>query len=436
MRPAPRPRSTARKAALLLALALGVLPAAGCGGGDAGGATSSSNPVMLVGVDGLEPSIVARLLAEGRMPNLARFASGGVLGSIDTLDPTWSPVIWTTVATGRSSEVHGVVDFLEEATSLPYTSNARRVPAIWNLVSEAERTIDVVGWWITWPAEPINGRMLASYAAQAQAHIVWKPGVWQGLPDLSYPASLAQQLSPILERAGDTDSMRSEFGQAIGVLREPPYDEPLKSCMQDLRWTFNADYAVAEATEWMLESGAQADLTMLYLSTPDVAGHRFWRYYRPDDFHYEVDASEVADFGHVLDASYVEIDRRLGRLLERVAPETNVIVMSDHGMHADPEHTGSDSQGSKQSGHHQLRPPGIFAALGPDVRSDGDQLQGSRPLLGHVLGVAPLLLHLLDLGIPEDWPMAPVAENTLEARVLSDAILAAGRRRLVVFDLF
>ena len=62
----------------------------------------------------------------------------------------------------------------------------------------------------------------------------------------------------------------------------------------------------------MLDEGPQADLMLVYLSAPDVAGHRFWRYHAPEDFPYAVDEADVRDFGHVLEASYIEADRRLG----------------------------------------------------------------------------------------------------------------------------
>ena len=62
-------------------------------------------PVLLLGVDGFEWSVVLPLLAEGRMPALAALMERGVVGKLDTLDPTVSPRLWTTIATGKLPEV-------------------------------------------------------------------------------------------------------------------------------------------------------------------------------------------------------------------------------------------------------------------------------------------------------------------------------------------
>ncbi|MDE0895830.1 MAG: alkaline phosphatase family protein, partial [Planctomycetota bacterium] len=137
------------------------------------------SPVVVIGIDGVDPGVLNELLAAGRVPSFQRFADDGTLGRLGTFAPTWSPVIWTTIATGQDANTHGVNDFLEADSGKPYTSNTRRVPAIWNLASNAGRTVDCVGWWITWPAEPVNGRLVASYAAQAQAKIIWKPTLWK-----------------------------------------------------------------------------------------------------------------------------------------------------------------------------------------------------------------------------------------------------------------
>jgi hypothetical protein len=65
------------------------------------------SPVILVGVDGFEWSVVLSLLAQEKLPNLRALIEDGVSGEIQTISPTGSPIIWTTIATGLNRKTHG-----------------------------------------------------------------------------------------------------------------------------------------------------------------------------------------------------------------------------------------------------------------------------------------------------------------------------------------
>lgn len=396
----PGSERVAGAAALLLAAL------AGCGGGEA----PRPHPVLVLGVDGLEPRVVRELLAKGRLPTLARFAEQGVVGRLDSLVPTYSPVIWTTIATGQEAEAHGI-DFFHDERGKPYTSNAREVPALWNLASDAGRTVDCVNWWITWPAEPIRGRMLSSYAAQAQANLIWKPGVWEDLEDLTWPPGLIDELAPVMTFSSEDEEVRERLWGAFP--RPTRLDDVTHKSITDLAWTYAADLTAAHVAAHLLRD-APADLTLAYLALPDVAGHRFWRYHEPLAYHYRVPEPFLSELGDYLAASYVETDRLLGLVLAAAPPDANVILLSDHGMHA----YALDDSETATSGHHPDGPPGVFAALGPEIKPLGDLLgEPVRGRLGGVLDVAPLVLRLLGAPVPEHWPSASGGDL---AQVLDD----------------
>jgi Type I phosphodiesterase / nucleotide pyrophosphatase len=384
-----------------------------------------ANPVLLLCVDGLEPELVQRFLAAGRLPNIARFRNEGCLGSLETLLPTWSPVVWTTIATGQGLREHGINGFLEPTTNLPYTSNARRVPALWNLVSDAGGRVDTIGYWITWPAEAVQGRMVASYAAQAQAQVIWKPGMWRELKRQTHPEELIEEIAPLITFTDDPEAVRAPLQELIGLDREPsPQEEKL---LIDLAWTLMGDRSYTAIAESFL-SKDPADLTLVYLSLPDVAGHRFWRYLFPDEMGYPVSSEDQAQFGAVIQRCYEETDRQLGRLLACLGPNTNVLLVSDHGMHKDLE-TWRDPT-ALTSGHHQTGPSGLFGALGPAFVATGARFAADNPrgLLGDVRGVAPLTLRLLGLNIPEHWAFGK-AGNALE-EILTPGFQRSHPRRL------
>ena len=86
-------------------------------------------------------------------------------GTLKTLDPPLSPLVWTTMMTGVSPLEHGILDFTRRnpATGAlePIPSSERRVPAIWNMAADGDKSVAVFGLWATWPAEAVKGLLVA-----------------------------------------------------------------------------------------------------------------------------------------------------------------------------------------------------------------------------------------------------------------------------------
>lgn len=109
-------------AALLPALAL-----AGCGGGSE--AATSGQRVIVLGMDGLDYDLTAKLMAEGRLPNFSRLAETGGFSNLGTSIPPQSPVAWSDFISGMDAGGHGIYDFLhrDPETRIPYFSTSRAV---------------------------------------------------------------------------------------------------------------------------------------------------------------------------------------------------------------------------------------------------------------------------------------------------------------------
>jgi predicted AlkP superfamily phosphohydrolase/phosphomutase len=91
---------------LALALVVSCLVApAFAGGGDRAG-------VFVLGVDGMDPQILRRLMDERKMPNFARLTGEGTLQTLGTSNPPQSPVAWSTFVTGLDPGGHGIFDFV------------------------------------------------------------------------------------------------------------------------------------------------------------------------------------------------------------------------------------------------------------------------------------------------------------------------------------
>lgn len=147
-----------RPTCLVLALLAAAMVA--CGGGRKG-------RVVVLGIDGLDPVAIDLLVREGQLPTFARLRREGASGRLRSSRPMLSSILWTTIATGRPPTDHGIGHFVaidERGEHLPVTSAMRRVRALWNIASEGGRTVGIVGWWATWPAEAVRGTIVSDHA--------------------------------------------------------------------------------------------------------------------------------------------------------------------------------------------------------------------------------------------------------------------------------
>jgi predicted AlkP superfamily phosphohydrolase/phosphomutase len=276
-------------------LAALTVPVCGCRRGPA--PADGRAPLLVVGIDGGEWKVIRRLWSEGKLPHLKAVAGRGVAATLRTAYNS-SPVIWTTIATGMKPEVHGITDFVVATPrgDVPISSAVRRVPALWNMLSRTGRRVAVLGWWGSWPAEPVNGVVLTDRA----------------LLDLDERVSPASYLPRFLDdlRRADADPGLFENDDAQ-----------------------RRDRVMARAAARL--AGEGYDLVLLYFRSPDIVSHNEWKYFEPRAFA-NVDPRELSARRDRIPRVYEAVDRELGRILAAAPPETNVLVLSDHGFHAAP----------------------------------------------------------------------------------------------------
>ncbi|HAK94293.1 MAG TPA: hypothetical protein DCM87_04655, partial [Planctomycetes bacterium] len=68
--------------------------------------------VVVLGLDGVDPALLARFRGEGALPNFDALAREGGFAPLATSNPAQSPVAWATLGTGVNPGRHGVFDFL------------------------------------------------------------------------------------------------------------------------------------------------------------------------------------------------------------------------------------------------------------------------------------------------------------------------------------
>jgi predicted AlkP superfamily phosphohydrolase/phosphomutase len=299
---------------LALALAAVILPACRQADPDEGSTYPSlpprnrdRQPVVVVGIDGAEWKVIRKMWAAGDLPNLRRLSETGISAVLKTAYGP-SPVIWTTIATGRAPEHHGITDFVvtTERGAVPVSSALRRVPALWNMASRAGLRTAVLGWWATWPAEEIAGVMVTDRAHLDLDRILH--------PDSYLPVFRQERGHAAREYAG--------FGGRL------PIPDPW---MEDGAFR---DRIMAHEARRLI--GLGFDLFLVYFRTVDIASHRYWKFYEPDRYE-GIAASDVETSSHIIPAVYQATDEALGDLLAACPEGSHVFVLSDHGFFAGPE---------------------------------------------------------------------------------------------------
>jgi len=376
--------------------------------------------LLLFGIDGATWTVIDRLFAEGRLPNLARLVREGSRAPLRTLVPTHSPRIWTTIATGVPPELHGILDFVVKLptgrTALP-SSTQRRVAAVWNVLSLHGYRVGVANWWATFPAEPIDGFVISDRASHVRRATYTQV---LGLTDLAmarrshgetHPPELRDELDAILGAPGEPDArllarLVPLGPEQLAELRAQTVFSR-ESRLSVLKFTLLQDLAAAEASLFALRR-YQPDVMLHFFAGVDSIEHHFWKYMEPERFA-GVPPEEVAVFGELIERYYDLADEVLGRFLAAYADAPlAVVVVSDHGHEADPRHgtRGARGQSLWASGTHKDAPDGILIVSGVDA-ARGAALDGPS-----VEDVTPTVLALLGVPVGAD----------MSGRVLREAI--------------
>ena len=84
-----------------------------------------------------------------RLPTLLdALAKRGVTARLETVEPLTSPVVWTSIATGREPDAHGITDFF--ATRLRI-----RVPSSFERLAARGLRVGLYDYLVTWPPAPL-----------------------------------------------------------------------------------------------------------------------------------------------------------------------------------------------------------------------------------------------------------------------------------------
>ncbi|HKI03955.1 MAG TPA: alkaline phosphatase family protein [Thermoanaerobaculia bacterium] len=397
----------ARRIAILLLLLL-----AGCA------RDSGPRRILVLALDGVDPETVDLLISEGKLPNFARLKREGAYGPLLSQRPLLSPVVWTTIATGKTPDRHGIGHFVavnpRTGEELPVTSRLRHVKALWNIFSGAGRSVAVVGWWATWPPEDVRGSIVSDHAAY---HFLFPGGFAGGGGEaVTHPPELEKEIAPLLRRPADLGP--ADLAPFVDV---PPEDLARPFEFDDELGHFRWALATAQSYRDIGLKLWQEDrpgLEMVYVEGTDTVSHLFGHLFRAQGLAGEL-AGQQRRYGRAVEAMYVLADGIVGDFLQQMDGSTTLAVLSDHGFELgalpdDPSMTRDLRRVSERS--HRLE--GILYLYGAGVKP------GAAFDRAGILDVAPTLLALA--GLPPGRDM--------HGRVLAEALTIKEPERIATYE--
>ncbi len=267
--------------------------------------------LLIVGMDGVTWAVADSL----SLPNLERARAEGKSGVLIAEPPLFSPLLWTTMATGKRPEEHGIHGFrvrADQATSARF----------WEIARGAGKTVGLYKWLVTWP--PPQG----------------------DVPGFVVPAWLAPdaQTHPMtLSWVKELELSRRVHRKRVAAVR-PVWRLGLEGVLQGVRWS-TVWATVRSQARTRLGSMSPKDHTasmrrLRVLIDRDLFVAQLHTH-RPQIASFTMYATDALGHTHwglqgnaVVHNAYQLSDEVLGELRREVGPQATVMVVSDHGFRA------------------------------------------------------------------------------------------------------
>ena len=362
----------------------------------------STSPIYIIGLDGASWNLMNPLMEQGKLPNLKKLRDNGTYGDLASAYPAHSAFLWTTIATGKTKEKHGIGDFTvkEEDRESPSTGNLRRVKAFWNMLSERDIPVSVVNWWVTWPPEKIKGVMVSDkyrLGRHRKLNMV-----------VTYPANLQNQMpDPVINKdRAVTEWKKYRLPELYDVTNDgriTAFDKALKS--YPTYWC--QDASVWDATRYVLKNHPARVFGVVFRIV-DISSHFMWCYLPLNDLDdvrtkYKEGKLTQADvtrldqkFAQIIEPVYTYADLIVGDIVKSAPAGSTFIVVSDHGFSFDRSGYTHTSQ--------KVPPPGIVILSGGPYQK-GVQLKGAS-----IYDITPTLLYQLRLPVAKDFDGKPLLD--------------------------
>jgi len=258
--------------------------------------------VLILALDGATFRVLDPWMAEGKLPNLARFKQQSAFGPLESTMPPITGSAWTTFQTGVNPGKHGFFDWLRRDPKgyelVPISAQHLAQPTLWDLLSNHERRVGAVGVPVTFPPRPVNGFMVSG--------LLSPPGA-----AYTYP----RQLQAELEAAVPGYTTMPEHWRGRYQVQE--WVTNLKASLQ----------RKLDAARFLMQK--PWDVLMVHFMETDSVQHQMWHLIdhikRPRFHAHNVEGNPILEI-------FQQFDEALPDLLSGAPQDASVFLISDHGF--------------------------------------------------------------------------------------------------------
>jgi len=380
-----------------------------------------SPKVMIIGLDGADWDIIRPLLEQDKLPHLASMIREGSTGVFHTVRPTKSPVIWTSIGTGKTMLKHGVLDWRyikKNNIEVPYSADDIRVKFVWEILGGSQFTTGTVNWFCTFPAHPVNGFLVSDRYTQSVDGYIECDGI-------TFPPDLYPKIYPKTVRFADEkyrDLIEKEKLPHYLQLARRRFDsipEQLERQLRFFRRFFLQDKSVENTALYLLNE-VPVDFFAVYFRLIDTTSHFASMFLEENLRTLWIQDNEnlggpspatAAELNHnmaeILAPVYSYMDAVVGRLKAASPPDTTFFIVSDHGFNF------------STSGYNHYETPeiphGIIIISGRGVKP------GSKLNNVSIYDLIPTVLSLYGIPVGEDMD-GKIIQEAFSRRLKAETI--------------
>ena len=259
--------------------------------------------LLVLGLDSVSPELLYRRFAPD-LPRLTRFLENAAKGTLRSCDPPITVPAWAVMFSGADPGTLGLYGFRHRPPGVydrmyTPTSTTPRRPMVWETLSRLGYRVAVLGMPPGYPPPSLNGVAVSDFLTPPTATDFVNPARYRAEVE-----SVAG--GPFFDVPFRIDDRRRVAEELFEMTRR--------------RW--RVARRLWEKEDW--------DLFVVHDIGPDRLHHAFWKFFDEDHPRYD----PTSPLRTVAPEFYRLLDAEIGQLLDRVGPDIDVLVVSDHGSQA------------------------------------------------------------------------------------------------------
>jgi len=291
--------------------------------------------IIILGIDGATWNIIDRMLEQNRLPNFSRVIKKGIRANLRSLKISASPRVWTSIATGKEAEKHGILNFRNNIQDL-------KSKRIWDIFQKNGESVTVIYWYLTWPPKKdTNGVMVPGFLARDNRTI---PDELSFIKDIELTEKRKVQEGTKIggfsyyfnagKRAIQHGVKLNTLFKAISfVLKRKLFKQSELDTFKQSQYL--KLYLYKDIFLHLLKK-KPTDFTAIMFPQPDQMGHKFWAFMEPKEYFertgFQINESDVKKYKNSMYDVYDEMDKLVGQVYDQLSPEDCLVVLSDHGF--------------------------------------------------------------------------------------------------------